>query len=94
MDTPSPSAGRASGGCLVLNPVIDIRSRSLHVYFVRCLGSLAAAVDQAAPQHDLSCRMQHRVNLLARQVQKVTTFLEREQARAHFQELPCKSVQT
>ena len=51
---------------------------------MRCLSSLAAAVDQAALPHDRRCRMQHRVNLLAGQVQKVTTFLEREQARTHF----------
>ena len=45
--------------------LVDIRSRSLHVYVVRCLGSLAAAVNQAAPPHDLRRWVQHSVNLVA-----------------------------
>ena len=44
-----------------------------------CLSSLATATDQAAPPHDLRRRVQHRVNLLVAQVQKVARFLEREQ---------------
>ena len=48
-----------------------------------------AAVDQAAPPHDLRRRVQHGVNLLVAQVQQVTKFLEREQAGAHGHELPC-----
>ena len=50
---------------------------------VRCLGSLAAAIYQAAAPHDLGRQVQHRVNLLAAKVQKVSRFLEREQAGAH-----------
>ena len=45
--------------------------------------SLSAAVDQAAPPHDLRRRVQHRVNLLVAQVQKVSSFPEREQTGAH-----------
>ena len=36
-------------------------------------------VHKAAPQHDLRRRVQHGVNLLIAQVQKVAKFLEREQ---------------
>ena len=38
-------------------------SGSLHVNRVRCLGRLAAAVDQTAPQHNLRRRVQHGVKL-------------------------------
>ena len=35
------------------------------IFLLFALGSLAAAVDQAAPPHDLRRRVQHSVNLLA-----------------------------
>ena len=75
-------------------PLVDVGSRSLHVYLVCCFGSLAAAVYQAAPSHDLRRRVQHRVNLLAGQVQKVAEFLEREHTCAHWHETPRECLQT
>ena len=57
--------------------LIYIGAWSLHVNLVRSLCRLAAAVDQAAPPHDLGCTVHHGVNLLAAQIRDVSKLLER-----------------
>jgi hypothetical protein len=64
------------------------------MYFMGGLGSLANAVDQAAPQHYLRRSVQHGVNFLTAEEEKVSKILEREQAGAHRHKLPCKCIQT
>jgi len=74
--------------------LVYIGAWSLHVNLVRSLCRLAAAVDQAAPPHDLGCTVHHGVNLLTAQVEHISALLEWKQAGAHGHKLPCKGVQT
>jgi len=63
--------------------LVYVGSGSLHVNLVRRLGRLAAAVDKTAPPHNLSCRVQHGVNLLDAQVQSASSLHKWKQACTH-----------
>ena len=60
------------------NLLVYIGAWSLHVNLVRSLCCLDAAVDQAAPLHDLRLTVHHRVNLLAAEIRNVSLLLASE----------------
>ena len=63
--------------------LVYVGTWSFHLNLVGSLGRLAAAVDQAAPAHDLRRGVQDGVNLLVAQVKKASKLLEWEQACTH-----------